>query len=152
MFLGFINLTQPYYPLAIIVGIVQFAQGFLLRPQPSARKKPQTEKKADAPLFNAEDLSSMMGTQFLYVMPIMTVFISWNLFAGLPIYWITTSVFTIVNQLIMIKLYPVKQIVAADEVFHHDETHEFNPDQPELLESKTEKNITVSVKKRTSKD
>jgi len=151
-FLGLINLTQPYWPLAILVGIVQLVQGWLLRPPTPTKKKPAVEKKEGEALFNAEDLSAAMGTQFLYIMPVMTVFIAWNLFAGLPLYWITTSVFTIATQLIMIKMYPVKQVVAADEVFHQDESHQFNPDQPELLETKQEKNVTISVKKRNSRE
>jgi len=149
-FFGLIDLTQPYWPLAIVVGVVQFIQGFLLRPT-QTKKKPKKEKKEGDALFNAEDLSSAMGTQFIYIMPIMTVFIAWNLFAGLPLYWITTSIFTIVTQLIMIKLYPVQQVVAADEVFHEDEDIPFNPDQPELLEETKEKDVTISVKKRASK-
>lgn len=149
-FLGLIDLTQPYWPLAIVVGIVQLIQGVLLRPT-QTKKKPKSEKKEGDALFNAEDLSAAMGTQFVYIMPIMTVFIAWNLFAGLPLYWITTSIFTIVTQLIMIKLYPVKQVEAADEVFHEDEAVPFNPDQPELLEETKEKDITISVKKRNSK-
>lgn len=148
MFLGFIDLTKPFYPLAIVAGIAQFFQSYLMKPLAKA-KKPVEKKKDNNKLFNAEDFSSAMSWQFTFMMPIMTVFIAWNLFAGLPLYWVTTTLFSVVQQIITNKLYPVKNIVAADQSFHEHKTAEFSL-EPELIESHQEKNVSVSVKRRKS--
>lgn len=144
-FLGLIDLTQPFYPLAIIAGAAQFLQSYLLKtPTPPKKKEPEKEKDS---MFKAEDLSSAMNMQFMYIMPIMTTFIAWKLFAGLPLYWITTTLFSIGQQLLTIKLYPVKNITQADQAFHHHETKEFVL-EPEILETHREKNVEIAVKKR----
>ena len=44
------------------------------------------------------DFSSMMSHQMTYLMPIVTVFISWTLPAGLPLYWAVITLFGIIQQ------------------------------------------------------
>lgn len=145
-FLGFIDLTKPFYPLAIVAGLAQFAQSYLMKPL-AKKKKPAVEKKDDKQLFNAEDFTSAMSWQFTFMMPIMTVFIAWNLFAGLPLYWVTTTLFSVVQQYVTNKMYPIKNIVAADTAFHEHKTAEFKL-EPELIETSKVKDVSVSVKRR----
>lgn len=146
IFLGFIDLSQAFYPLAIVTGITQFFQGYLLKP-PATKKVIKNDRPKDE-VFNAEDISSAMNTQFIYIMPLMTVFISWNLFAALPLYWVTTTLFSIVSQLVIIKMYPQKAIIAADEQFHTHPTSEVLEVKPEIIESFQEKDVNIQVKRR----
>ncbi|MFZ5392115.1 MAG: YidC/Oxa1 family membrane protein insertase [Patescibacteria group bacterium] len=146
IFLGFIDLSQAFYPLAIVTGIAQFFQGYLLKP-PATKKVIKNDRPKDE-VFNAEDISSAMNTQFIYIMPLMTVFISWNLFAALPLYWVTTTLFSIVSQLVIIKMYPQKAIIAADEQFHTHPTSEVLEVKPEIIESFQEKDVNIQVKRR----
>ena len=44
------------------------------------------------------DFSSLMGQQMTYFMPLITVFIAWNLPAALPLYWIIITLFGIIQQ------------------------------------------------------
>lgn len=44
------------------------------------------------------DFSSIMGQQMTYFMPLITIFIAWNLPAALPLYWIVITVFGIIQQ------------------------------------------------------
>lgn len=85
IFLG-INLSQPdKWILPIIAGALQFVQGWQITP-PS----PKGEK--------GQEMAQMMSKQMLYLMPLFTIFIAGKLQAALPLYWIVTSVFTIVQQ------------------------------------------------------
>jgi len=44
------------------------------------------------------DFSSIMSQQMLYFMPMITIFIAWNLPSALPLYWIVITIFGIVQQ------------------------------------------------------
>ncbi|MFA4930860.1 MAG: YidC/Oxa1 family membrane protein insertase [Patescibacteria group bacterium] len=146
LFFGIIDLSKPFWPLAIVTGIAQFFQGYLLQP---AKKKtpPKTAKNNNEDILDSNAIASSMTNQFVYIMPLFTVFIAWNLFAGLPLYWITTTLFSVISQLIIIKIYPVDKIVVADKEFHEHPDHEFTI-EPEVIESYHEKNVDISVKKR----
>lgn len=146
LFFGFIDLSKAFYPLAIVTGITQFFQGYLLKPQ-AVKKNVKSDRPKDE-VFNAEDISSAMNTQFIYIMPLMTVFISWNLFAALPLYWVTTTLFSIVSQLVIIKMYPQKAIIAADEQFHAHPKSEVLEVKSEVIESFQDKDVNVQVKRR----
>jgi len=89
-FLGIMDLAQPSIFLAILTGVVQFFQSKMM--------STQQKKSAGAP-----DMSQMMQKQMLYLFPIFTVFILWKMPAAVGLYWITTTLFTIVQQYIILK-------------------------------------------------
>lgn len=89
MFLGIINLSQANIVLAILAGIAQFLQ-FKTMPQ-------QPKKKGQSDL--AQALNSQMG----YIFPIVMVAICWKIPAAVTLYLIVTTVFSIVQQLIIYK-------------------------------------------------
>jgi len=149
MFLGFIDLTIPFWPLAILTGLAQLVYSLLLKPPGKKKEEVEVKPKKEEEGFDAEQITSMMTGQFTYVMPIMTTFIAWNLLAGLPLYWLTTTIFNAIFQLIMIKKYPVKEFEAVSvttEVADKEEVVWDN--EPEVLETVKEKNVTISVRKR----
>ncbi len=90
-FLGIMDLGQASIILAILTGIAQFFQSKMVVP---ASNKSAASKT---------DLSGMMQKQMLYFFPIFTVFILWKLPAAIALYWLTTTLFTIVQQYIILK-------------------------------------------------
>lgn len=93
LFLGFIDLSAPHYGLAILAGISQYLQA-----------KATFKKKNDTgvSVFESE-MTKSMSTSFVYVMPIFLVIISWNLPAGLPLYWVATMIFSWWQQILINK-------------------------------------------------
>jgi len=89
MFLGLIDLSQRNIFLAVIAGFFQFIQAKMIMPQGAAKQKSKS---------GGLDFSSMMSQQMLYFMPIITIFIAWNLPSALPLYWIVITIFGIVQQ------------------------------------------------------
>jgi len=82
-----INLAHPNMYLAVIAGVSQLFQSWL------------TTKFQPA---QGEGMAKMINTQMLYLFPVMTGFIAWSLPAALALYWIATTVFTIIQQLFVI--------------------------------------------------
>jgi len=89
-FLGIMDLAQSSIILAIVTGIAQFFQSKMM-----ATKQKASNGRAD--------FSQMMQKQMLYFFPVFTVFILWRLPAAVALYWLTTTLFTIVQQYIILK-------------------------------------------------
>ncbi len=89
MFLGLINLSQKNIFLAILAGFFQFIQSKMILPQNITKDKSKS---------GGLDFSSIMSQQMLYFMPMITIFIAWNLPSALPLYWIVITIFGIVQQ------------------------------------------------------
>ncbi len=87
-FLGLINLAVPSLLLAFLAGITQFFQSKMLTP------KTQKAKEGG----QMAQFSGMMQKQMLYFFPVFTVFILWKLPAAIGLYWIITSLFSILQQ------------------------------------------------------
>jgi len=51
-----------------------------------------------------DDMMAAMRTQSLYMMPLMTIFIGWNFALGLLLYWFTTSLLTVGQQVLVNKV------------------------------------------------
>lgn len=95
IFLGFIDIAKKQnIILAVLAGILQFWQSKMVLNQ---QTKGQTKKSMQG------DFSSTMSKQMTYMMPVMTVLISYSLQAGLALYWITTTLFSIMQQWIVFK-------------------------------------------------
>ncbi len=71
--------------LPIIAGLAQFGLSYL-----TMMKQPKTQTK---------DPMQMVNKQMIYLFPVMTIFIGWNLPAALVIYWIITTLFGMFQQL-----------------------------------------------------
>ena len=90
-FLGFLDLTKPYWVLAIIAGILQFIQTKTMTPlnKNNENKKP--------------NFAIAMQKQMLYIFPVFTVFILLRLPAALGFYWAISSLFSIIQQYFIFK-------------------------------------------------
>lgn len=82
MFLGLVNLATPNLFLAILAGIFQFIQGKIMMKTPSVKSQPPDQKI---------NIQKTMSNQMTYFMPLIIVFISLRLPAGLPLYWAITT-------------------------------------------------------------
>lgn len=90
-FLGLMNLGSPSIPLAVLAGAAQFWQSRML-----SRLRPSVK----TPGAKDEDTMAMMNKQMMYFMPVMTVVIGASLPGGLALYWLATTLLTILQQYI----------------------------------------------------
>lgn len=86
MSLGILDLSQPEKIfLPVLTGGLQFVQSWMMM-----RRTGSQQGKKDA--------ASAIGKQMMYVFPIVTIFIAMSLPAALPLYWMVTTLFAIVQQ------------------------------------------------------
>lgn len=86
---GLLDLSSPNLVLAVLAGLAQFWQGWMLQ----KRRPPiKTEGSKD------EDFSAIMNKQITYVMPIMTVVIAISFPSGLALYWFLSTFLMAVQQ------------------------------------------------------
>lgn len=86
---------DPTYAIPIIAGLTQFVLSFMMVPKGLLEKKPSTEKKGDF-----SQMGEDMQKQMVFMLPIMTALslVFLKLPSGLGVYWIATTVATIVQQ------------------------------------------------------
>jgi len=82
-----LSVASPY--LAVAAGVAQFFQARMMITRQQPKKVPGAQD---------EEMLSMMNKQMLYMMPLLTVFISWKLPAGLALYWLIMTLLTIAQQ------------------------------------------------------
>jgi YidC/Oxa1 family membrane protein insertase len=87
-FLGIIDITKPFIPFAILAGITQAIQAFIM-PKP-----PETAGNG----FQAQFTKSL-SMQTKYVLPIIIIFISAKLASAVALYWVITNIFSISQEL-----------------------------------------------------
>ena len=91
---GFLDLSKANIILAVLAGAAQFWQTKMLPMQPPVIK---SEGSKD------ESMTAMMNKQMMYMMPIMTIFIGATIPAGLTLYWLVTTLLTVLQQIIVFK-------------------------------------------------
>jgi YidC/Oxa1 family membrane protein insertase len=101
MFLGLIDLSRPNIVFAILAGLAQFFQSKMMMPQMKNQAKGNDQMA---------QFSGMMQKQMIYLLPLFTVFILWKLPAAIGLYWLTTTLFSIIQQYLIYKK-PAKEYV-----------------------------------------
>lgn len=91
-----VNLGQPNAIFAILAGLAQFWQSKMMTAWQGSN-------------VSTEPTAKMISMQMTYILPVVSVFIAWNLPAGLPLYWIVTTLFAVAQQYYIMKKYPIKQ-------------------------------------------
>lgn len=96
--LGFLDVTKSSPYLAVLAAIAQYWQTKMML----VKKPPQPTGKV---LEGAkdEDMMAQVNKQMVYTMPLLTLFISWSLPAGLAMYWLLTTLITGLQQLIILR-------------------------------------------------
>ena len=86
-FLNLLDLSKPNVIFAVLAGVAQFWQSKLLMPKTTG----------------GDATTRAMSLQTTYVLPIISVFIALRLPAGLPLYWIITTLFAVGQQYYIIR-------------------------------------------------
>jgi len=84
--MGFLDVTIKNAFLAVAAGVLQFVQARISM----VLQQPQANATAAA-----------LSKQMLYFFPVMIIFITWRLPAGLALYWITSTLFSIAEQMVI---------------------------------------------------
>ncbi|MBI5530765.1 MAG: membrane protein insertase YidC [Candidatus Doudnabacteria bacterium] len=90
-FLGLIDLSKPNIWFGVLAGLAQFWQSKLMMPKNTGEQDMTTKA---------------MAMQTTYVLPVISVIIAIKLPAGLPLYWIVTTLFAVAQQYYIIKKHP----------------------------------------------
>jgi YidC/Oxa1 family membrane protein insertase len=93
-FLGLVDLSKPSIYFGIIAGLAQFWQSKMMLPKVAGQ----------------DATAKAMQMQTTYVLPVLSVIIAIRLPAGLPLYWIVTTLFAVGQQYYIIKKNEVKTI------------------------------------------
>ncbi len=88
---GVINISKSSLVLALIAGVLQFIQAKLM----------QGVQKGQ----NQGAFSKMLQSQMLYFLPLFTIFIVWKFGSIIGIYWIGSTLFSIMESIIVNKKY-----------------------------------------------
>jgi len=100
-----LNITEPdnTFILPVLAGITQFLLGIMLMPGADAQAESKlasqtTTKKDDEQAIDADSMAKTMQSQMIFVMPVITVFFALRFPSGLALYWVTSTLFSLVQQ------------------------------------------------------
>lgn len=95
-----LNLAKPdkSYVLPIVAGLSQLLMSALMLPKELTLEKHLKTNKEKQEVKKEGDMATTMNKQMMFMMPAMTVFIGISLPSGLALYWIITTVFSIIQQ------------------------------------------------------
>ncbi len=99
LFLGLIDIGGKSLFLAILAGVSQYLQAHFM-PKPPA-------KTSTASGSFAESFTKSMGTQMKYVFPFVVAFIAYRISGAIALYWITSNLFMVAQQIYASKKDPL---------------------------------------------
>ena len=88
--LGFLDITSKSAVLAVVTGVFQFLQ--------LKQNSSMMAQKSSSPGQDGQKEIQALNKQMLYFFPVMIIIIGWNLPAGLLLYWLTTTLFSMGEQ------------------------------------------------------
>jgi len=94
LFLGVLDLTQKSLLLAVLAGVSQYFQAILMPKPPATTGEPGSFQ---------ESFAKSMQMQMKYVFPFLIAFIAYSVSGAIALYWVTSNVFAIGQQLYMNK-------------------------------------------------
>ena len=100
-----LDITKPdhLFILPVVAAVTQLILGLMIMPAAStaaektmslATKDKQDDKKAD----DMGAMAQTMQQQMIFMMPLMTLFLAFKFSAGLALYWVATTIFSIGQQ------------------------------------------------------
>ncbi|MCL5666458.1 MAG: YidC/Oxa1 family membrane protein insertase [Patescibacteria group bacterium] len=89
-FLGLVDLSKPSLVFGIIAGLAQFWQSKMMMPKVAGQ----------------DATTKAMSFQTTYVLPLISVIVAIKLPAGLPLYWIVTTLFAVAQQYYIMRKQP----------------------------------------------
>ena len=97
VFLSLVNISQKSIILALMAGITAYFQ-ISLANSSQAQNQPQVGGMG-------QDIAKAMAFQMKYFFPIIVVFISYSISGALALYWITSNIFAIFQEIYIKKKY-----------------------------------------------
>jgi YidC/Oxa1 family membrane protein insertase len=94
-FFHLFDITMKNWPIAILAGITQFIQANVY----TRLTQSKTPKKQGDASFQA-DLQKSMNFQMRYILPVFITFVAHSLSSAIALYWTTTNLFSIMQELI----------------------------------------------------
>jgi len=104
-FLGLIDISAKSLPLAIIAGVSQYLQAHFM-PKPIS----SPNKNGSAGSFT-ESFAKSMHTQMKYVFPFIVAFIAYSISGAIALYWITSNLFMVGQQIYVKKEKTFKMVI-----------------------------------------
>jgi len=101
IWLGLIDLTKAFFPLALLVGVSQFIQLWLAMPAPIAPSEPPKSATPPSQTNSPQDFARKLQAQMRYTLPIFIVFAASTLPAAIGLYWLTSNLFAIGHELVV---------------------------------------------------
>lgn len=101
-FLFIVDLTKPSIVIAFLAATAQYFQTKMLM-----SNQPQKEKKSSG---GEPDFAQIMSKQMLYLGPVLTLIIGIKFPAGLSLYWLTSTLFMLAQQIMLSKKEKAKTI------------------------------------------
>ena len=99
---GFLWLDVRYpdttYILPVLAGASQFLLSMMMMPKKAPEVLKKNKQKKEEPKSGMADMGQTMQKQMLFMMPLLTVFIALRFPSGLALYWVITTLFSIVQQ------------------------------------------------------
>lgn len=96
-FFNLIDLSKPNIIFAVLAGLAQFWQSKMMLPKTA----------------NQDPTAKMMSMQTMYVLPLISIAVAWRLPAGLPLYWLVTTLFAVAQQYYIMKKHPAQNSETA---------------------------------------
>ena len=101
-FLGVVDLLKPSIPIAILAAAAQFWQTKMM--MFNKKKKEELSGGKNKKEENKEpDFAEIMNKQMLFFGPLLTLFIGAKFAAGLSIYWLFSTLFSVFQQIYILK-------------------------------------------------
>ena len=97
-FLGLIDLSKSSIFIIVLAAIGQYFQGRLSLPSKKTKEKQENQPKTSKPA-----LAEMINKQMVFIGPLMTIFILGALPSAVGLYWLTTTLFSLGQQVIINK-------------------------------------------------
>jgi YidC/Oxa1 family membrane protein insertase len=105
-FLGILDISGKSLILAILAGISQFFQAYFM---PKAPKVEKSNNKKDTS-FQASFAKSM-NMQMKYIFPFIVAFIAYNVSGAIALYWVTSNMFAVGQQIYINKKSKKQELV-----------------------------------------
>lgn len=93
-FLGFANLAEKSFLLALLAGITQHFQARFAFP-----KEDESEKKKKKDRTLQDDIQRSMGVQIKYVLPVIITVVAYTFVSVVSLYWVVSNLFSIGQEI-----------------------------------------------------
>lgn len=103
---------DPYFILPVLAGVSQLIFSLMMTSGLESHLKSPKAKQEKQKEEDSLEMAQSMQQQMLLIMPVMTTFIALKFPSGLALYWVITTVFSLVQQYLVSGLGGLKPVLA----------------------------------------